>query len=119
MAKILNNMKISFLSIIFCVIFFCSCATYRTPPINSKFTSEVVKLGITKDAFISKFGKPFKESFSVDKDNIRHDTLYYKEFMGSWYAVNTIFHFENFTLVSQEQGDEERMYQECNCSSKK
>ena len=40
-----------------------------------------------------------------------HETLYYKEFMGMWYAVNTIFRFEDSVLVAQEQGDEERLYQ--------
>lgn len=30
--------------------------------------------------------------------------------MGSWYAVNTLFRFEDSVLVAQEQGDEERLY---------
>lgn len=66
---------------------------------------------MTKEQFVEQFGRPFKESFFRDEHGpCCPETLYYKEFMGSWYAVNTLFRFEDSVLVAQEQGDEERLY---------
>jgi hypothetical protein len=83
--------------------------------------SDKVKPGMSKTDFISIFGKPYKSSFFYDKNKILHEDLYYKEqlYIETTYMVNTIFHFENSVLISQEQGDENRTYSECNCSSKK
>ncbi|MFC6101546.1 hypothetical protein [Olivibacter domesticus] len=69
-------------------------------------------LGMNKDEFITKFGKPYKEDFFSDENKVLHETLYYNEqiYAGQWYIVNTIFRFENKKLVAQEQGKQEPMY---------
>ena len=77
---------------------------------RSSYRQQTVRLGMTKEQFVEQFGRPFKESFFRDEHGVLHETLYYKEFMGSWYAVNTLFRFEDSVLVAQEQGDEERLY---------
>lgn len=80
--------------------------------------SDKVKPGMSKAELISIFGKPYKTSFFYDKDKILHEDLFYKEelYIKKWYMINTIFHFENSTLVSQEQGNEELPYDSsCNC----
>ena len=83
--------------------------------------SDKVKPGMSKADFISLFGKPYKTGFYLDKDKVLHEDLYYKEqlYIQTWYMINTVFHFENSILISQEQGDENRTFSECNCSNKK
>ncbi|WP_321436731.1 hypothetical protein [uncultured Bacteroides sp.] len=83
-------------------------------------TSDKVKPGMNKAELISIFGKPYKSSFFYDKDKILHEDLYYKEqlYIKGWYMINTIFHFENSKLISQEQGNEESTY-DTSCSCKK
>jgi len=80
-------------------------------------TSDKVKPGMSKAELISIFGKPYKSSFFYDKDKILHEDLYYKEqlYIKTWYMINTIFHFENSKLASQEQGNEELTY-DTSCS---
>ena len=82
--------------------------------------SDKVKPGMNKAELISIFGKPYKSSFFYDKDKILHDDLYYKEqlYIKGWYTINTIFHFENSKLVSQEQGNEDSTFN-TGCSCKK
>lgn len=105
-------MKKKWLSVVCCLPLICGCSVLSVAPTtNSRFTSETVHLGMTKEKFVEQFGQPFKESFFRDENGVLHETLYYKEFMGMWYAVNTIFRFEDSVLVAQEQGDEERLYQ--------
>ena len=104
-------MKTKWLSVVCCLPLICGCSALSVAPTaNSRFTSETVRLGMTKEQFVEQFGRPFKESFFRDEHGVLHETLYYKEFMGSWYAVNTLFRFEDSVLVAQEQGDEERLY---------
>ena len=91
-------MKTKWLSVVCCLPLICGCSALS------------VRLGMTKEQFVEQFGRPFKESFFRDEHGVLHETLYYKEFMGSWYAVNTLFRFEDSVLVAQEQGDEERLY---------
>lgn len=102
-------MKTKWLSVVCYLPLICGCSALSVAPTaNSRFTSETVRLGMTKEQFVEQFGRPFKESFFRDEHGVLHETLYYKEFMGSWYAVNTLFRFEDSVLVAQEQGDEER-----------
>ena len=104
-------MKTKWLSVVCCLPLICGCSALSVAPTaNSRFTSETVRLGMTKEQFVEQFGRPFKESFFRVEHGVLHETLYYKEFMGSWYAVNTLFRFEDSVLVAQEQGDEERLY---------
>ncbi|BEG98271.1 hypothetical protein [Bacteroides sedimenti] len=83
-------------------------------------TSDKIKPGMSKAELISIFGKPYKSAFFYDKDKILHETLYYKEqlYIMTWYSVNTIFHFENSILISQEQGNESLTFDN-SCSCKK
>ena len=76
---------------------------------QSKFTSDEVKLGMTKEAVVALHGKPYKESSSTDKNNTLHENLYYKEhlWLKRWYEVNSILHFENSVFKSLEQGKEQ------------
>lgn len=81
---------------------------------QSRFNDSSVWYGMNKKQFIAQFGEPFKKSFSKDEHNILHETLYYKEqlYLNRWYTVNTIFHFKDDVLISQEQGKEELLYED-------
>ena len=89
------------------------CASLKS---KSIFTSDNIKLGITKTEIIDKYGKPYKESFSYDDNKVLQEELCYKEelYIKGWYVINTVFHFENSRLVSQKQ--EERAFgKDCSC----
>ena len=45
----------------------------------SKFSSENIKLGIDKNLFIKRFGKPFNKEISYTQDNQEKEKLFYKE----------------------------------------
>jgi hypothetical protein len=80
--------------------------------------SDNYKQGMTKTDFISLQGIPYKESFYYDEDNILHEDLYYKEviYVKIWYEINYICHFKNSILISIEQKEEKRLYeQDCKC----
>lgn len=77
-------MKTKWLSVVCCLPLICGCSALSVAPTaNSWFTSETVRLGMTKEQFVEQFGRPFKESFFRDEHGVLHETLYYKEFMGS------------------------------------
>jgi hypothetical protein len=84
------------------------CAVQRT----SRFTSDRIKPGMTKEEVIALYGKPYKESTFTDNNNVLHEDYYYKEqlFVKRWYEVNNILHFENAILRSLEQGEEKLLY---------
>lgn len=92
------------------------CAVQR----QTKFTSDAIKPGMTKEAVVSRYGKPYKVSSSIDKNHISHEDLYYKEqlYLGRWYEVNSILHFENSLFVSLEQGKERLLYKDAQVISK-
>ena len=76
---------------------------------QSKFTADSIKLGMTKEAVIALNGKPYKESASTDNNQTLKESLHYKEilFLGRWYEINSILHFENSIFKSLEQGEEQ------------
>ena len=75
-------MKKKWLSVVCCLPLICGCSVLSVAPTtNSRFTSETVRLGMTKEKFVEQFGQPFKESFFRDENGVLHETLYYKEFM--------------------------------------
>ena len=77
-------MKTKWLSVVCCLPLICGCSALSVAPTaNSRFTSETVRLGMTKEQFVEQFGRPFKESFFRDEHGVLHETLYYKEFMGA------------------------------------
>ena len=76
----------------------------------SKFSSENIKLGIDKNLFIKRFGKPFNKEISYTQD--------YKEELnkGTWYIITTAFTFIDDKLIKQEVVKEERTFQKCDCN---
>ena len=84
----------------------------------SKFSSENIKLGIDKNLFIKRFGKPFNKEISYTQDNHEKEKLFYKEELnkGAWYIITTAFTFIDDKLIKQEVVKEERTFQKCDCN---
>lgn len=105
-------MKTKWLSVVCCLPLICGCSALSVAPTaNSRFTSETVRLGMTKEQFVEQFGRPFKESFFRDE----HGRVAMKRFTtrNLWdrgMPSTRSFRFEDSVLVAQEQGDEERLY---------
>ncbi|WP_436414157.1 hypothetical protein [Petrimonas sp.] len=79
-----------------------SCALFKDQ--SSRFTD--VKLGMEKEAFIAKYGKPLQYNFFNNEEGVFCEELIYKEVI--YYVleprmINSIFFFEGGRLVSQEQ----------------
>ncbi|WP_454059173.1 hypothetical protein [Elizabethkingia ursingii] len=90
----------SVLLILLC-IFISSCAT------TSKFSSESLNIGMTKEEVIAKFGKPYKSAFSQDKENGGiEETLFYREFLyiSGNSNITNILTFKAGKLISLKQG---------------
>lgn len=113
---IMNKIKITYLFLLMLALASFGCSVQR----QTKFTSDAIKPGMTKEAVVSKYGKPYKVSSSIDKNQISHEDLYYKEqlYLGRWYEVNSILHFENSLFVSLEQGKERLLYKDAQVISK-
>lgn len=98
----MNVLKFKLLALIITGIMLISCSS------RSKFTSESFSIGITKEQVISKFGKPYKSSFTENKEagEIK-ESLYYRESlnMGNR-SITNILTFKGGKLVSLEQGQE-------------
>lgn len=84
------------LLILLCLLI-SSCAT------TSKFSSESLNIGMTKEEVIAKFGKPYKSAFSQDKE-----TLFYREFLyiSGNSNITNILSFKAGKLTSLKQGQE-------------
>lgn len=97
--------KVKFFFLLVSIIISAGCAVQR----QSKFTSDNIKSGMTKEAVFNLYGKPYKESSSTDANQTLHESLYYKEhlYLGRWYEVNNILRFENSVFKSLEQGEEQ------------
>ena len=81
-------------------------------------SSENIKLGIDKNLFIKRFGKPFNKEISYTQDNQEKEKLFYKEELnkGTWYIITTAFTFIDDKLIKQEVVKEERTFQKCDCN---
>ncbi|MDV3755611.1 hypothetical protein [Elizabethkingia anophelis] len=80
-----------------------SCAT------TSKFSSESLNIGMTKEEVIAKFGKPYKSAFSQDKETgVIEETLFYREFLyiSGNSNITNILSFKAGKLTSLKQGQE-------------
>lgn len=108
--------KITYFLLLTLTLALFGCSVQR----QSKFTANNVKQGMTKEAVISLYGKPYKVSSSVDNNQITHEDLYYKEqlYLGRWYEVNSILHFENSLFKSLEQGKERPLYKDAQVVTK-
>ena len=87
-------------------IIFSSCGSIFDVATTSRFSDGSVSLGISKDDFIAKYGKPFQFNFFHDEDGTLNEELIYKEkifYEYDWHMINTLFIFEDGELVSQEQ----------------
>jgi hypothetical protein len=84
------------------LLFFTSCST------RSKFTSESLSIGMTKEQIVSKFGKPYKSAFTENKETGEiKESLFYKEnFMMGNRSITNILTFKGGKFVSLEQGQE-------------
>ena len=84
----------------------------------SKSSSENIELGIDKNLFIKRYGKPFNKEISYTQDHQEKEKLFYKEELnkGTWYIVTTAFTFIDDKLIKQEVIKEERTFQKCNCN---
>ena len=78
---------------------------------QSAFTGEKVRPGMSRREFIAKNGEPYKTAFRTEPDGTLYEILYYKERLGLWYILNMAFHFRDGKLVTQEQLNEELLYQ--------
>lgn len=84
------------------LIFLTSCST------RSKFSSESISIGMTKEQVISKFGKPYKSALTEDKETKEiQESLFYKENfnLGNSFITNILI-FKGGKLISLEQGQE-------------
>lgn len=98
----------------FCITSLCGCSVGKH---TSEFSIHQVELGVNKQEFTAKYGKPFNQEASYNKGGQLEEKLFYKEKLhrASWYTVTTAFIFQDSKLIEQKIVKEERMYQECNC----
>lgn len=80
----------------------------------SKFASSSIELGMTRKAFVAKFGAPFLQEKRYIRENQPVEVLLYKEalYRGGWYNVTTEFVFVKDTLIQQTVRSMEQMYKE-------
>lgn len=100
----------SIILLLICLFVFNACYTSSR---ISKFSSEEIELGMTKDDFIRKYGKPFNKELSYTQDNRAKEDFFYKEelYKGSWFIITTAFTFIDGKLTKQEIVNEERSFQ--------
>lgn len=98
--KKLFNLKAACLILI--IILFTSCKTV------SKFTSESINIGMSKEQIISRFGQPYKYEVTKDKETgALEESLFYREsYELGYYSIINILNFKDGKLVSLKQGEE-------------
>ena len=79
----------------------CNC--YSSKHIST-FSANHVELGMSKQNFIFKYGKPFNQETQYNKENQLEEKIFYKKELnsGGWYAVTTCFTFQNSRLIKQK-----------------
>ncbi|PWK75990.1 hypothetical protein LX99_03724 [Mucilaginibacter oryzae] len=92
------------------VILFAGCKVQR----QTRFTSDKLIPGMNKNEVLEIYGKPYKESSDKDGNGNRQEAWYYKEqlYVGKWYEVNHVLHFENDKFKSLEQGKESPLFKD-------
>ena len=102
---------------IFCLSLSLLCGCAATKHISA-FSKNQVEMGVTQQAFINKYGKPYNQEISCT-DHITTIKLLYKEglYVKDWYIITTAFYFENDKLIKQEVVKEERRFKNCNCNT--
>ena len=66
----------------------------------SKFSSENIKLGIDKNLFIKRFGKPFNKEISYTQDNQEKEKLFYKEELNK----DSCYFHERYDIMFPREG---------------
>ncbi|OPB94857.1 hypothetical protein BB021_18535 [Elizabethkingia ursingii] len=92
-----------FISSILFALSINSCST------RSKFSSESLSIGMTKEQVLAKFGKPYKSSFVQDKETgAIEEALFYREFLyiSGNSNITNILTFKDGKLISLKQGQE-------------
>lgn len=96
-------MRIKHIILLICCIMQVGCASILGVA-SSKYTSEKIEIGMSKEDFIKLFGKPFAKEMTMDMNNRPLERLLYQESMfdSEWYTLTTAFTFQDGKLVSQE-----------------
>lgn len=91
--------------LLFFIVLFCgSCAGYRV----SRFTTDPIKIGSSKEVVLKKYGHPFKIN-SYNNGSKILEVLYYKEPMvvaRYEYILTTSLTFDDSILIKIEQEEE-------------
>lgn len=100
----MNKLFVLLMAFILC----SSCIVQR----RSNFDFQNLQHTMTKKDVISKYGKPYKTSFTYDDQGVLCEELFYKEtlYKDTWYEINNILHFKDGKLVSLQQGQERRLF---------
>jgi hypothetical protein len=70
---------------------------------NTSVFADFEQLGIKKELFIEKFGRPISKDMAYDKDSNKVEILYYKEDIGKEKTIIiTEFTFKNNKLIEQK-----------------
>ena len=70
----------------------------------SRFTSEKIEIGMSKDEFLKICGKPFAKEMTTNRYNNKPvERLLYQEslYSSEWYVLTSAFVFEDGQLISQ------------------
>lgn len=95
-----------------CIFSLTSCSVVSIPR-TSNFSLESCQPGLTRTDIVTKFGKPFKQSFFYDASQALIEILQYKESIyntNRWHELNTTLQFKNERLISFEQAEEKPVY---------
>lgn len=103
-------MRLKLFVLLICCIMQVGCASLWGVQ-NSKFTSEVIEIGMSKNDFLTLWGNPYAKEMSTDMYNRPVERLLYQErlFDLAWYILTTAFTFQDGKLVRQEVINKEYM----------
>lgn len=98
----MNTLKFNLLALIIACTTLASCSS------RSKFTSDSLNIGMTKEQVLSKFGKPYKSEFTENKETGEmEESLFYKENLNLGNSsITNVLTFKGGKFVSLKQGQE-------------
>ncbi len=94
-------MKTKLLIFLLTLFLLQSCVSLL-PSTSSIFRADKVKLGMSKETFLAKFGMPYKQNFYYNEANEYCEVLFYRENVlaaGSWIEMDTVFLLQGFNLL--------------------
>lgn len=97
------NMKLKITILLAFCILLVSCASLLGVQ-SSKYISEKIEIGMSKNEFQKLFGEPYAKEMITDRYNRPVERLLYQESLydQEWYTLVTAFTFQDGKLVSQE-----------------